>query len=237
MVAIYSSFLQRAYDQILHDVALQKLPVIFAIDRAGIVGSDGPTHHGAFDLSYLRNIPNLTLMAPRDENELGHMLFTAVSHNDGPVAIRYPRGSSLGVKVDRKYKKIKIGKAEKLHAGEDGAILAIGCMVNEALAAAKELKEQGINVSVYDARFVKPMDRKMIEEAASTGKILTVEENVLEGGFGSAVLEELERQKISNVKVSRIGLRDFVEHGDPNILREKCGLSQENIIKEFLSLK
>lgn len=237
VVAVYSSFLQRSYDQILHDVALQKLPVIFAIDRAGIVGSDGPTHHGAFDLSYLRNIPNMVIMTPRDENELGHMLYTASIYNDGPIAIRYPRGSGFGLKIDRKYKRFSIGKSEKLVSGKDGAIIAVGLMVSEAVDAARELKERGINVSVYDARFIKPLDKKMIEEAAKTGKILTVEENILDGGFGSAVLEELENQKLYNVKTARIGIKDFVEHGDPNELRNKYGLNKEAIINKFISLK
>ncbi len=235
VVAIYSTFLQRAYDQILHDVALQKIPVIFAIDRAGIVGADGPTHHGLFDLSFLRSIPSLVLLAPKDENELQHMLYTATLYNSGPIAIRYPRGNGIGVKMDRKFIRIKIGQAEKIADGKDLAILAIGSMVHLAESAAQELKNFGIEAMVYNARFVKPIDQKMILDAAKTGKILTVEENILDGGFGSAVLEELEKLNL-NPQVKRIGISEFVEHGEVTVLRQKNGLSMDNIVKKALML-
>lgn len=234
VVAIYSTFLQRSYDEIIHDVALQKIPVIFAIDRAGIVGTDGPTHHGLFDLSYLRNIPNLVLMAPKDENELGHMLYTAMRYGRGPIAIRYPRGNGVGVKLDRKYKRLKIGKSEKLHKGEDIAILALGSMVYPALEAAKNLEVKGIKATVYNARFAKPIDENMVKESAKIGNILTIEENILEGGFGSAVLEALEKNNICNVAVKRIGVKGFIEHGEPEELRKLNGLTSENIEKEVI---
>lgn len=239
VVAIYSSFLQRAYDQILHDVCLQKLPVIFAIDRAGIVGSDGPTHHGLFDLSFLRSIPNLIVLAPKDENELQHMLYNAVNL-DQPVAIRYPRGIGVGVTMNRDFEKMKLGEAEKLINGYDSniAILAIGTMVYPSIEAAKILAEKGIFATVYNARSIKPIDEKMIANAARIGKIITVEENILDGGFGSAVLEALEAGKYKNVVVKRIGIEGFVEHGEISELRGKYGLTAENIVKQAeLSLK
>lgn len=236
VVAIYSTFLQRAYDQILHDVALQKIPVVFAVDRAGLVGSDGPTHHGAFDLSYLRSIPNLILLAPKDQNELRHMLYSVLRYKRGPVAIRYPRGGGNNVKIDRKLKYIPVLKAEMLDSGTDGAIIAIGSTVEAAHQAAAMLAKQKIQVSVYNARSVKPLDRKMIADAAKTGIILTVEENILDGGFGSAILEELEKEGLFDVCVKRLGLHDFVEHGDAEILRKQNGLIPENIKREFIKL-
>lgn len=231
IVAIYSTFLQRAYDQILHDVALQNISVIFAIDRAGIVGADGPTHHGLFDLSYLRNIPGMTILAPKDENELQHMIYSATLWKNGPVAIRYPRGTGIGVRFNRKFEKIEFGKSEKITSGRDAAILAIGSMVYPAHEAAKLLKSKNIHVSVYNARSVRPIDLKMIEEAAKTGNIITVEENILEGGFGSAVLESLEKLNITDVRVKRLGLDRFIEHGDSKMLLEKYGLTSGNIAK------
>lgn len=236
IVAIYSTFLQRAYDQILHDVALQKIPVIFAIDRAGIVGSDGPTHHGLFDLSYLRNIPNLTIWVPKDENELQQMLYSATFHKGGPIAIRYPRGTGQGVGMSRELIKNDFSKAEKIISGKDGAIIAIGSMVYPAISAAEKLSKDNIFVSVYNARSVKPVDSEMVKEAAKTGHILTVEENILEGGFGSAILEELDRLNINNVRTHRIGISGFVEHGEVEFLKEKYGLDSENIYKQFKKL-
>jgi len=236
VVAIYSTFLQRAYDQIVHDVCLQKLPVVFCIDRAGLVGEDGPTHHGVFDLSYLRHIPNLTLMAPKDENELGHMLKTALSL-DSPVAIRYPRGQGTGVEIANPYHTIEVGKSEVLTNGDKLAILAVGTMVDEALKAAKELKKKKVNVSVVNVRFIKPLDSSLILSLAkNTRNILTVEENALDGGFGSAVLELLEKNNIkSNVK--RLGIPDrFIEHGSMGILKEKIGLTWKNIYMEGLRM-
>jgi len=236
VVAIYSTFLQRAYDQILHDVCLQNIPVVFAIDRAGIVGSDGPTHHGLFDLSYLRNIPNLTVMAPKDERELQDMLYTALKTNRGPVAIRYPRGAGIGVPLRSRFQKEDFCKAEKILHGDALAILAVGSMVYPSIEAAKKLSEQGIFATVYNARSVKPIDVKMIKEAAKIGKVITVEENILAGGFGSAVLEELERNSIYDTKVRRLGVSSFIEHGEISELREKYGLSVANIIKEAEAL-
>ncbi|MBW2984712.1 1-deoxy-D-xylulose-5-phosphate synthase [Candidatus Woesearchaeota archaeon] len=234
--AIYSTFLQRAYDQIVHDVCLQNLPVIFAVDRAGLVGEDGPTHHGSFDLSYLRHIPNMTVMAPKDENELGHMLRTALDI-DGPVAIRYPRGAGLGVAVENPYHPIEFGKAEVIQEGKDLAILAVGSCVDAASKAAEKLDKKKISAAVINARFVKPLDQKLILSLAKKhGNLITVEENALEGGFGSAVLELLEKHKI-DAKVSRIGIPDeFIEHGSMPVLRKEIGLTEDNIINEAKSM-
>ncbi len=234
--AIYSTFLQRAYDQIIHDVALTNLHVVFAIDRGGIVGEDGPTHQGQFDLTYLRAVPNMVVMAPKDENELQHMLYTAIKHN-GPIAVRYPRGSGEGVSLDWELKEIPIGKAELLREGEDLLILAIGNMVYPSLEAAERLAEQGLSVAVVNARFAKPVDEELIVSLAKKiGRVLTVEENTLLGGFGSAVLETLAEHGVQ-VPVKRIGLPDlFIEHGAPALLREKYGLTPEGIYQKALAL-
>ncbi len=234
--AIYSTFLQRAYDQIIHDVALTNLHVVFAIDRGGIVGEDGPTHQGQFDLTYLRAVPNMVVMAPKDENELQHMLYTAIKHN-GPIAVRYPRGSGVGVSLDWELKEISIGKAEVLREGEDLLILAIGNMVYPSLEAAERLAEQGLSVAVVNARFAKPIDEELIVSLAKQiGRVVTVEENTLLGGFGSAVLETLAEYGVQ-VPVKRIGLPDiFIEHGDPALLREKYGLTPEGIYQKALEL-
>ncbi len=192
--AVYSTFLQRAYDEVFHDVCLQNLPVVFALDRAGVVGSDGPTHHGVFDLSYLRHLPNMTLMAPKDENELQHMLQTAISH-DGPCAVRYPRGSGYGVPLDQVFMTLPVGRGEILREGDDCAIIAVGTMVYPALSAADMLAGENLRPAVVNARFVKPLDRELIISlAGKTGIIITVEENALQGGFGTAVLELLEEE-------------------------------------------
>jgi len=229
VVALYSSFLQRAYDQLCHDVCLQELPVVFAIDRAGVVGSDGPTHHGVFDLSYLRHLPGLTVMAPKDENELQHMLCTA-TQQQGPSALRYPRGNGLGVPIDQILKPIPVGKGELLRKGTDGAIIAVGTMVAPALAAAEALASEGIELSVVNARFVKPLDRELILSLAQNGPLFTVEENVIQGGFGSAVLELLEEEGIYGVRVVRLGYPDsFVEQGEQPELRAKYGLDAAGI--------
>ena len=230
--AIYSTFLQRAYDQIVHDVCLQNLPVIFAIDRAGLVGEDGPTHHGSFDLSYLRHIPNMTVMAPKDENEVGKMLRTALDI-DGPVAVRFPRGSGLGVAIENPYHPIEFGKAETVQEGTDLAILAVGSCVDIANKAAFKLDAKDINAAVVNVRFVKPLDEKLILNLAkSCGKLITVEENALEGGFGSAVLELLEKNNV-DAKVKRIGIPDkFIEQGSMAELREQIGLTEDNIVKQ-----
>ncbi|MBI3399564.1 MAG: 1-deoxy-D-xylulose-5-phosphate synthase [Deltaproteobacteria bacterium] len=232
VVAIYSTFLQRAYDEILHDVCLQNLPVVFAIDRAGIVGADGPTHHGLFDLSYLRHMPDIVVMAPKDEGELRHMLKTAVECK-GPVAVRYPKGEGYGADLSQPLKKIAIGQSEILRDGNDAAILAIGSTVYSAIEASVRLEKQGLQTTVVNSRFVKPMDEDtMISIARKTDKIITVEENVLQGGFGSAVLELLEQHGITECKVKRMGIADeFVEHGSQKELRGIVGIDAQGIEK------
>jgi 1-deoxy-D-xylulose-5-phosphate synthase len=231
VVAIYSTFLQRAYDQILHDVCLEALPVVFAIDRGGIVGEDGSTHHGLFDFSYLRSLPNMVVMAPKDENELCAMLATAVSH-PGPIAFRYPRGAGWGGPVDPdSWPRLPIGRAEMLAEGKDVLILAIGRPVGEALQAREVLEKEGISATLVNARFVKPLDRERIcSLAAQIPRIVTVEENVLQGGFGSAVLECLSDNGVSGFRLTRLGIPDtFVEHGAQSLLRAKYGIDASAI--------
>jgi len=225
--AIYSTFLQRAFDQIIDDVCLPNLPVVFAIDRAGIVGEDGPTHQGMFDLSYLRLVPNIAVMSPKDENELVHMLNTALSW-DFPCAIRFPRGEGMGAKLDRQYKVLPLGKAEVLTEGDDVAILAIGNTVHPCLLAQQRLETEGIKVNLVNMRFVKPLDEGLIKKIIKkTHKIVTVEENTLLGGFGSGVKELL---ATDNVRILSIGLPDqFIEHGSSEKLRKKYGLTAEKI--------
>jgi len=220
VVAIYSTFMQRAYDQILHDVCIDNHPVIFALDRGGIVGEDGPTHHGLFDYAFLRNIPNMTIMAPKDENELSLMLRTAVNH-DGPIALRYPRGKGEGVKIDTTAPLLDIGTGELIQEGQDLLLLAVGRTVQEALKAADILEKEGVSVAVINARFIKPLDKKLIiDTVAKIGKVITIEEHVLDGGFGSAVLELLADNDALNCKFKRVGIKDtFVEHGPQAILR------------------
>jgi len=236
VVAIYSTFLQRAYDQIIHDVCLPRLPVIFSIDRAGLVGEDGQTHQGQFDLTYLRNLPNMTVMSPRDENELRHMLYTALKH-DGPVAIRYPRGRGYGVRLDPEYRTIPMGEAECLKQGKDVVIMALGTMVVPSLEAASELEKEGFSVGVVNCRFVKPLDNTLVDYARAAGKVLVVEENIRQGGLGSAILELFSDRGTSEVTVRRLGLPDvFVEHGPTHILRQKFGLDKEGILREARAL-
>jgi len=237
VVAIYSTFLQRAYDQILHDVCLQNLPVVFAMDRSGIVGEDGPTHHGLFDLSYLRSMPNMVVMAPKDENELQHMLKTAVDH-DGPAAVRYPRGNVIGVKLDDELKSLEIGKGELLRPGKDLVIVAIGSTVLPAIEAAERLDSEGIETAVINARFVKPLDRELIMTwAEKTGRVITVEENALMGGFGSAILEMFEEESFFPKALKRLGASDcFVPHGSQTILRNLCGIDADAIESAALKL-
>lgn len=232
VVAIYSSFFQRAYDQIVHDVCLQNLPVVFIIDRGGLVGEDGPTHHGVFDYSYLRPIPNITMMAPKDENELKHMLYTALNY-PGPVAIRYPRGSGMGVKIDSEYKLLD-NKMEQLKAGKDLTLLAIGSMVYPTLEAADLLAADGLEVGVVNARYIKPLDAKgLIGLVKNNGSIITVEENALLGGFGSSVLELLSQNDLSHCLLDRIGIPDqFIEHGDRSNLLNICGLTANKIAEQ-----
>ena len=232
VVAIYSTFLQRAYDEILHDICLQNLPIVFAIDRGGIVGADGPTHHGLFDLSYLRHIPNMVVMAPKDEDELRHMLKTAVECKM-PAAVRYPRGEGYDVDLSQPLNKIPIGKAEILRDGSDAALLAIGSTCYPALEAAHRLEKQGLKIAVVNSRFVKPLDEdSIVSIVKKTDKIITVEENALQGGFGSAVLELLEQYGISEGKARRVGIPDeFVEHGSQNELRAILGIDADGIEK------
>lgn len=230
VTAIYSSFVQRAYDQVFHDICLQKLPVTIAMDRAGLVGDDGPTHHGVFDLSYLRHLPGLTMMAPKDENELRHMLKTAI--NSGvPMALRYPRGAGYGVELDAEIKELEIGRGELLLEGHDLSIVAIGSTVYPALQAAELLKQKGYRVGVVNARFIKPLDAELILSVAnSSGRLVTVEENALQGGFGSAVLELLYDNGLQNVKVRRLGIPDhYIEQGSQAQLRKDVGIDAEGI--------
>lgn len=229
--AVYSTFLQRAFDQIIHDVCLQKAPVVFAIDRAGIVGNDGHTHQGIFDISYLRLMPNIVLMMPKDENELRHMIYTALRYEEGPIAVRYPRGKGVGVPMDDGLKELPIGKGEWMRDGTDAVIVAIGPMVYDALKAAQWLERDGFSVGVINARFIKPIDKELLVEAVQhAGKLVTVEEHTLCGGFGSAVLEALNELGLHGVPVLRIGIRDhFVEHGKIEELRALLKLDAEGI--------
>ena len=241
VVAIYSSFLQRGFDQIIHDVSLQKLHVVFVLDRAGLVGADGPTHHGSFDLTYLRLIPGMTVMAPKDESELRDMLYTAVEHCDGPVAIRYPRGSALGVPLKDGFEKIETGKSETLIEGEDVAFLALGKMVEYSLNAAEILNEEGISAEVINMRFAKPLDEQKLDEIASRfNKIITLEESSLKGGFGSGVLEYFAEKNYKN-DILRVGLPDeFIDHGTQKELHAQLGIDAEGIkekVKVFYKSK
>lgn len=239
--AVYSSFLQRAYDQVCHDVCLQNLPVTFAIDRCGVVGSDGPTHHGAFDISYLRHLPNLTVMAPKDENELQHMLATAINLGT-PAAIRYPRGNGYGVPLDQVLEALPVGRAEVLRSGDTAAVLALGTMVYPALESAAVLDVEGIELTVVNSRFVKPLDETLIVELAEKyGILITIEENALQGGFGSAVLELLEQRALGGVRVLRLGYPDaYIPQGEQGELRAMMGLDSGGItasIRTFISHK
>jgi len=231
VVAIYSTFLQRAFDQIIHDVCLTNLPVVFCIDRGGLVGEDGQTHHGHLDVTYLRSLPNMICMAPKDENELRHMLYTALQH-PGPAAIRYPRGRGVGVSLDPGYRVLPIGEAEVVREGKDLIILALGTMVGPSLEAAKTLEQEGLSVGVVNCRFVKPLDPRLADYARSVGKVIVVEENIRQGGLSSALLELFNDQEVRDVSVKRIGLPDkFVEHGPVEVLRAKYGLDREGILK------
>lgn len=238
VVAVYSTFLQRAYDQIIHDVCLQNLPVVFAIDRAGIVGEDGPTHHGLFDISFLRCVPNLLVMAPKDLQELKRMLAFALKH-EGPAAIRYPRGRA-GIDLSHLFHEfdLKTGKAEVLAEGDDLAIIAVGHSVPPALKAAEELRRNGVHATVVNARFVKPLDAGLIVSLGQTTKrILTVEENALAGGFGAAVLETLAQAELQSVSVKCLGVPDaFIPHGSQKRLREMNGLDESGIYQAAMAL-
>jgi 1-deoxy-D-xylulose-5-phosphate synthase len=231
VVAIYSTFLQRAYDQILHDVCLESLHVVFALDRGGIVGEDGSTHHGLFDFCYLRNLPNMVVMAPKDENEMRRMLVAALQYN-GPIALRYPRGVGTGTIIEKDIQPLPIGKGELLKEGEDVLILAVGRSVLEALDAHSELSELGISAAVVNCRFVKPLDIELISSLAKKiPRIITVEENVRQGGFGGAVLEGLNDRGITGFQLERIGIPDtFVEHGPQKLLRSKYGIDAKAVV-------
>ncbi|MDP2729448.1 MAG: 1-deoxy-D-xylulose-5-phosphate synthase [Dehalococcoidales bacterium] len=236
IVAIYSTFLQRAYDQVIHDVCIQNLPVVFAIDRAGIVGDDGKTHQGAFDISYLRSIPNMIVSAPKDEDEFQHLLFTAV-HAGQPMAVRYPRGNGTGVPLKPNPEQLPLGKSELLRDGDEVAIFAIGSRVNAAVTAAEQLAEDGIRCAVVNARFAKPLDSELLLKlAAKTRRVLTVEENALAGGFGSAVLELIAQAKLSQIRVERLGLPDiFIEHGTQELFYSMFNLDAKGIAQYIKS--
>ena len=239
VVAIYSSFMQRAFDQIVHDCAIQKLHIVLAMDRGGLVGADGATHHGALDFSFLRCIPGIVLMAPKDEQELRDMLFTAVEYTQGPIALRYPRGHALGVPLRDGFQKLEIGKAETVRTGRDIAFLAIGNMVPNALEAAGVLKKEGMEAEVVNMRFAKPIDEELLKSLAQRiSTWMTIEDNVMDGGFGSGVLEALSHCGISNVSVKVHGLPDkFIEQGSPSELHHIVKLDAEGIVqvaKEYL---
>ena len=233
IVALYSTVLQRAFDQIIHDVALQHLHVVFAMDRAGLVGADGPTHHGVFDLSYLRLIPGMVIMAPRNESELRDMLYTAVEYTDGPIAVRYPRGNGVGVTLKEGFDKLPIGKAETLQQGKDVALLAIGTMANVASDASTLLAHQGISAEVVSMRFVKPLDADLLRAvSARIPRIVTLEDNVILGGFGSAVAEFFAREGITSVRQLSIGIPDrFIDHGSLQELYAELGLDAPAIAR------
>jgi 1-deoxy-D-xylulose-5-phosphate synthase len=232
VVAIYSTFLQRAFDQIVHDVALQNLNVGFAVDRGGLVGEDGPTHHGILDLSYLQQIPNMVVMAPKDENEFRHMLATVVDYDGGPIAVRYPRDYGYGVELDKKFKIIDIGKGEVITRGDDVALIAIGSMVGPCREAAEVLAGDGVSCWVINARFVKPLDEDLLSSVASSVRlVITVEENAVRGGFGSVVSGFLAESGI-NVPVTRLGLPDrFISYAARRELLKEVGLSAEGIVR------
>jgi len=237
VVAIYSTFLQRGYDEILHDVCLQNLHVVFALDRGGLVGADGPTHHGVFDFAYMRSIPNLVIMAPKDENELQHMLKTAVDFS-GPISLRYPRGEGWGVSLDVKLNSLPIGKAELLREGSDVVIAAIGQTVMPALKAAQDLAPLGISAAVINARFVKPLDRELFGAwLGRVPRLITVEDHAITSGFGSAVLELLADEGIAGVEIKRLGVPDrFIAHGTQDELRKMCGFDKDAIAQAALQM-
>ena len=238
VAAIYSTFLQRAYDSVLHDICMQKLHVTLCLDRAGLVGDDGYTHHGVFDYAYLRSMPEMTIMAPKDENELRHMLKTAVDY-DGPVSVRYPRGSGVGVEISEPMHSLPIGKAEVLREGKDVCLWAIGSMVQSALQVAAKLAEQGISAGVVNMRFAKPLDKELLlAHAAQYGKIVTLEEGALQGGVGSAVLETLNEAKIlQQCRVLTLGIPDeFVLHGDKKLLMKDLGLDVDAIVAKTIAM-
>jgi len=228
---VYSSFMQRALDQLIHDVCLPNLPVIIALDRSGVVGADGPTHHGVFDLSFLRFIPNLTVMAPKDENELQHMLYTAL-HHDGPVVLRYPRGSGEGIALESSFSHLPIGRSEVLREGSDVLLVPVGNRVHPALEAAHRLAEEGINAAVINPRFIRPLDNALIADwAARTGRVVTIEDNAVHGGFGSCVLQLLNERHLY-LPVKLLGYGDsFVEQGPQSTLWANAGIDADGIVR------
>ncbi|MGM9950649.1 MAG: 1-deoxy-D-xylulose-5-phosphate synthase [Lysinibacillus sp.] len=236
-LAIYSTFLQRAYDQVLHDIARPNLNVFIGIDRAGLVGADGETHQGVFDIAFLRHIPNIVLMMPKDENEGQHMVKTALEYNDGPIAMRYPRGNGLGVEMDAEMKPLPIGSWEVLREGQDATILTFGTTIPMALEAAEKLADQGVNVKVVNARFIKPLDEEMLHGLMKKGApILTIEEAILQGGFGSAVLEFAADHRYK-ADIDRIGIPDeFIEHGNVDQLLAEINVTTEETIKRIQAL-
>jgi 1-deoxy-D-xylulose-5-phosphate synthase len=236
--AVYSTFMQRAYDQIVHDICRMKLNVVFAIDRAGFVGADGETHQGVYDIAFMRSIPNMVLMMPKDENELRHMMYTALHYDDGPIAYRYPRMNGLGVPLDKELRKIPIGKWETVREGDAAAILAVGPMVQVALEAAEALAKEGIQARVVNARFIKPLDEAMLLQLAKESlPILTIEEGALLGGFGAAVLEFYAREGVDGLHIRSMGIPDyFVEHGSVKEQRKEVGLTPENAAAQLSAL-
>jgi 1-deoxy-D-xylulose-5-phosphate synthase len=233
VAAIYSTFLQRAYDQIIHDVALQKLNVVFVLDRAGLVGDDGPTHNGVFDIAYFRTIPDVVLMAPADEDELRHMLYTALRYDAGPIALRIPRGAALGVPMSDTYKELPVGRAHVLHAGEDVALVGYGTAVDWCRGAAADLKHDGIDCTLVNARFAKPLDAELLLRLVEQHRlVVTVEEHQVAGGFGAAVLELCEEHRRSAANVRRLGIPDrFIEHASRPRQLEQLGLTPAHIAR------
>ncbi|WNF21656.1 1-deoxy-D-xylulose-5-phosphate synthase [Mesobacillus jeotgali] len=237
-LAIYSTFLQRAYDQVVHDICRQNLNVFIGIDRAGLVGADGETHQGVFDIAFLRHLPNMVLMMPKDENEGQHMVYTAIKYDDGPIAMRYPRGNGLGVPMDEELKEIPIGTWEVLREGEDAAILTFGTTIPMAMEAAEVLSRQGVSVKVVNTRFIKPLDEGMLVGILKENMpILTIEEAVLQGGFGSFVLETSHDLGYQHVEIDRMGIPDqFIEHGSVDKLLEEIGMTTEDVVLRMQKL-
>lgn len=237
-LAIYSTFLQRAYDQVVHDICRQKLNVFMGIDRAGLVGADGETHHGIFDIAFLRHLPNMVLMMPKDENEAQHMVYTAFQYDDGPIAMRFPRGNGLGVPLDATLEEIPIGTWEVLKEGRDAVILTFGTTIPMAMKAASVLEKQGCSVKVVNARFIKPLDSKVLTSLLLMDvPVLTIEESTLQGGFGSAVLEFASDEGFHHAEIARMGIPDhFIEHGSVKELWSEIGLTSENIVQKINSM-
>jgi 1-deoxy-D-xylulose-5-phosphate synthase len=237
-LAIYSTFLQRAYDQVVHDICRQNLNVFIGIDRAGLVGADGETHQGVFDIAFLRHLPNMVIMMPKDENEGQHLVNTALLYNDGPIALRYPRGNGYGVPMDSELKQIPIGSWEVLKQGTDAAILTFGTTIPMAMEAAEELEKKGVSVKVVNARFIKPLDEDMMHDIFKAGiPVLTIEEAVLQGGFGSAILEFAQEKGYQHSKIDRMGIPDkFIEHGSVTELLKEIGMTKENVMDRILTI-